>query len=105
MRRGEIWWADLAPPAGHRPVVLLSRDDAYAIRSEVTVAPVTTRIRHIPVEVNLGPGDGLPKACVVNLDSINTIARRRLREFVAMLRAEKLDELDEAIHYALGLQR
>ena len=105
MRRGEIWWADLAPPAGHRPVVLLSRDDAYAIRTEVTIAAVTTRIRNIPVEVNLGPKEGLPRACVANLDSINTIEKASLREFVAMLRAEKLDELDAAIHYALGLQR
>ncbi len=105
MRRGEIWWADLAPPAGHRPVVLLSRDNAYAIRTEVTVAAVTTRIRNIPVEVGLGPKEGLPRTCVANLDSINTIEKASLREFVAMLHAEKLDELDEAIHYALGLQR
>ncbi|RPJ34838.1 MAG: type II toxin-antitoxin system PemK/MazF family toxin [Planctomycetaceae bacterium] len=54
MRRGEVWWADLPPPTGRRPVVLLSRDDAYAVRALVTVAPVTTRIRSIPAEVPLG---------------------------------------------------
>ena len=85
MRRGEIWWAELAPPAGRRPVLLLSRNEAYAIRQLVTVAPVTTRMRHIPVEVPLGPEDGLPKPCVVNLDTIATIAKRGLQERLLFL--------------------
>ena len=42
MRRGEVWWAELGPPAGGRPVVLLSRNEAYAVRDFVIVAPVTT---------------------------------------------------------------
>jgi mRNA interferase MazF len=58
MKRGEIWWADLGPPAGRRPVLLLSRDEAYSVRELVTAAPVTTRIRHIPSEVVLGTADG-----------------------------------------------
>jgi mRNA interferase MazF len=75
MRRGEVWWADLPPPTGRRPVVLLSRNEAYAVRALVTVAPVTTRIRSIPAEVSLGPEDGLPRDCVANLDTIITIAK------------------------------
>ena len=51
MKRGEIWWAELELPAGRRPVVVLSRDEAYAVRSLIIVAPITTRIRHIPSEV------------------------------------------------------
>jgi mRNA interferase MazF len=105
VRRGEVWWADLPPPAGHRPVVLLSRDIAYAIRTEVTVAAVTTRIRNIPVEVSLGPEDGLRRTCVANLDSINTVEKASLREFVTMLSAAKLREVDAAIGYALGLPK
>ena len=37
MRRGEVWWADLPVPVGRRPVVLLSRNEAYAVRELVTV--------------------------------------------------------------------
>ncbi len=103
MRRGEIWWAELPQPIGRRPVVLLSRDSAYAVRAKVTVAPITTRIRNIATEVDLGPKDGLVKTCVANLDSINTIDKARLRRFVAILKSEKLRELDGAICYALGL--
>ena len=59
MRRGEVWWAELAAPAGRRPVLLLSRDEAYLVRELVTIAPLTTRVRQIPSEVPLGPGDGV----------------------------------------------
>ncbi|MDD5558653.1 type II toxin-antitoxin system PemK/MazF family toxin [Candidatus Methylomirabilis sp.] len=104
MRRGEIWWADLPHPAGRRPVVLLSRDEAYAIRGLVTVAPVTTRIRHIPVEVPLGPADGLSQPCAVNLDTILTIAKASLREHMTTLTTEKLGAVDAAIRFALALE-
>ena len=104
MKRCEVWWADLTPPMGRRPVVLLSRDEAYAVRNQVTVAPVTTRIRHIPVEVALGPKDGLPKPCVANLDSLVTIPKSQLKERATLLRAEKTKRVDAAIRFALGLK-
>jgi len=104
MRRGEIWWAELAPPAGRRPVLLLSRNEAYAVRELVTVAPVTTRMRHIPSEVPLGPEDGLPKPCVANLDTITTIAKRSLQEKLVPLSPEKLKAVEAALHFALGLE-
>ncbi len=104
MRRGEIWWAELPSPTGRRPVLLLSRNEAYAVRELVTVAPVTTRMRHIASEVPLGPGDGLPRPCVVNLDTITTIARRSLRGRLTTLSSEKLKEAEAALHFALGLE-
>ncbi|OLE50461.1 MAG: hypothetical protein AUG01_00925 [Candidatus Rokubacteria bacterium 13_1_20CM_2_69_58] len=103
MRRGEIWWAELPPPAGRRPVVLLSRNEAYAVRELVTVAPVTTRVRRIPTEVPLGPAEGLPKACVANLDTITTIARRTLTQPIGPLVPEKLAAVERALAFALGL--
>ncbi len=103
MRRGEVWWAELGPPASRRPVVLLSRDDAYAIRSRLTVAPVTTRQRGIPSEVALGPEEGLPRPCVANLDSITTIPKANLRERVAYLPLVKRLAIDDALIFALGL--
>lgn len=104
MNRGEVWWAELEPPAGRRPVLLLSRDEAYVIRGLITVAPFTTCIRHILSEVLLGPEDGLPRVCAVNLDTINTIAKRRLIERIAILSSEKLNEVDAALHFALGME-
>ena len=103
MRRGEVWWADLPAPAGRRPVVLLSRNEAYAVRELVTVAPVTTRVRRIPTEVPLGIAEGLPKACVVNLDTITTIPRRTLTQLVSPLSTDKLAAVERALMFALGL--
>ena len=104
MRRGEIWWAELASPAGKRPVLLLSRNEAYAVRELVIVAPLTTRIRGIPSEVSLGDEDGVPRACVINLDTITTIAKSSLRERLTALSAEKLKAVEEALHFSLGLE-
>jgi len=103
VKRNEIWWAELAPPAGRRPVLLLSRNEAYAVRELVMVAPLTTRIRGIPSEVSLGEEDGVPRDCVVNLDTITTIAKASLRERLTALSAEKLKAIEKALHFALGL--
>ena len=104
MKRGEIWWAELASPVGSRPVLLLSRNEAYAVRGLVIVAPLTTRIRGIPSEVPLGDEDGVPRACVVNLDIITTIAKASLCERLIVLSAEKLKAVEEALHFSLGLE-
>jgi mRNA interferase MazF len=104
MRRGEIWWAELVPPAGRRPVLLLSRDEAYSVRDLVVVAPLTTRVRNIPSEVPLSPEDGLPKPCVVNLDTLTTIAKKSLRSQLTILSAEKRAAVDAALHFALGME-
>jgi len=105
MRRGEVWWAELPAPAGRRPVVLLSRNEAYAVRELVTVAPVTTRVREIPTEVPLGPAEGLPRRCVVNLDTITTIPRRTLTAAIGPLPPDKLVAVERSLMFALGLAR
>src|SRR5215218_7877652 len=76
VKRGEVWTADLPPPAGYRPVLILSRDSMPASRPEITVAYLTTKARNPQVEVALtAAADGVAKDCVVNLDSINTVPK------------------------------
>lgn len=103
MRQGEVWWATLSPPAGSRPVVLLSRNEAYTLRTSVTVAMVTSTIRAIPVEVRLGPADGLPKDCVANLDTILTIPKIHLRSRLCALNAFKWKAVVLALKFALDI--
>ena len=85
-------------------MLLVSRNEAYAVRELVMVAPLTTRIRDIPSEVLLGDEDGVPRACVVNLDTITTIAKVSLRERLAVLSAEKSKAVEEALHFSFGLE-
>ncbi|MCL5021865.1 MAG: type II toxin-antitoxin system PemK/MazF family toxin [Nitrospirae bacterium] len=104
MKRGEVWWADLPAPIGKRPIVLLSRDEAYAVRNAVTVAEVTGTIRGIPVEVPLGTEDGLPRKCVVNLDTLMTIRKELLGERIALLKSDKMEQIKKAIQFALDME-
>lgn len=103
MRRGEVYWARFPTPVGIRPVVLVSRDQAYSIKTRLTVVPVTRTVRGIATEVRLGPSDGLPKVGVANADEIVTIPRDLLRDRITSLSRAKLEELDAALEFALGL--
>lgn len=101
MKRGELWWAQVDE---RRPVVLLSRDEAYALRALVIVAPVTTTVRSYAVEVRVGPREGLPKTGVINCDWLVTLPKADLRERIGELSGRKLDELERALRFALGLE-
>jgi mRNA-degrading endonuclease toxin of MazEF toxin-antitoxin module len=85
-------------------VVLLSRDAAYRVRTSITVGIVTRTARDIPVEVSLGPEDGLPQQCVVNLDDILTIPKARLTERITTLSPQKMTAVNRAIIFALDLK-
>jgi mRNA interferase MazF len=104
MRRGEVWWAEQPEPIGKRPVVLLSRDEAYQVRNAVTVAQITTAIRNIPVEVLLDEKDGLPQQCVANLDTITTIRKAILSKRICSLSSERMEQIDKAIKFALAIE-
>ncbi len=103
MRRGEVWWAEIPPPVGKRPALLLSRNAAYKVRTSVTVAIVTRTIRGIPVEVMLGPEDGMPAQCVINLDNIITVPKSVLTDRITSLASDKMSAVEKAIIFALDL--
>lgn len=102
MRRGEVWWARV--PAGRtHPVLLLSWDAHGDWRDRVTVAEITSTVRGLDAEVGLGPEDGMPKRCVVNLDNIATIRRGVLAQRICSLAPVRVAEVERAIHLALGM--
>jgi mRNA interferase MazF len=84
-------------------VLLLTRDAAYTVRASITVAPITRTIRSIPVEVPIGPADGMPVPCVVNLDDIITIPKPLLLNRITVLSHEKMEAVAGAITFALDL--
>jgi len=102
VKQYQIWWASLPAPAGKRPVLLLSRNDAYEYLNKFVTVEITTTIRDIPVEVRLGPAEGLPKRCVANCDSLRTIARSHLVKRLGALAASRHVEVKRAVGYALG---
>jgi mRNA interferase MazF len=102
VRQFEIWWANLPKPAGRRPVLLLSRNDAYEYLNKFIVAEITTTVRSIPVEIRLGRREGLRSNCVANLDNIRTISRPLLDACAGALPPSRHLEVKRALGYALA---
>jgi len=103
VKRGEIWWADLPPPVGSRPVVILTRDAVLHSIQGVVVGLVTRTVRGLPTEVELGRRQGLPVRCVANLDNILTVPRARLARRMGACDALKIEELNRAIRASLDV--
>jgi mRNA interferase MazF len=102
--RNDIVWADLGPPAGRRPVCVLTRDVAIPLLYTVTCAPISRTIRGIPTEVEVGKAHGLKAAGVINCDNIITVAKSVLDDRpVGKLDSLTRIKLDRALRYALDI--
>lgn len=99
MNRGEIWWAEV-PNLKRRPFLILTRDAAISVVNRVLVAPLTTTIRRIPTEVELGPADGV-QACVVSLDNIECLPKWALVKHLTTLNDHRLRQVCEAFSLAV----
>lgn len=105
MRRGQIYYAKLPPPLGRRPVLLVTRSAALAVRTAVAVAPIARTIRGIASEVPLGRDHGLRTTSVANCDSLQTIPKSALaRKPVGELATGELPALDAALRFALEIR-
>ena len=83
-------------------MLLLSRDDAYAVLNKFVAAEITATVRHIPIEVPLGSIEGMSKPCVVNCDNLRTISKVYLVKKISKLSQKRIHEVKRAVGYALG---
>jgi mRNA interferase MazF len=104
IRRGQVRWYEFAKPDKKRPVVILTRDSILEYMGEVTVAPLTTTIREIPSEVALSEADGVPQPCAINCDHIQSVPKARIGALITTLSQSKLQQIEEAIAFALGFR-
>lgn len=103
--RGDIVWADLGPPAGRRPVCILTRDAAIEVLTALTCAPITRTVRGIRSEVEVGPDEGLPEPCVISCDNLLTVPTAAFEpEPVGRVDLNVRVLLDAALRYALDIQ-
>lgn len=103
MQRGEVWWAELPPPVGPRPVLILTRNAVVNSIGAVVVGVVTRTVRNLNTEVELGRREGLAGKSVLNLDNLLTVPRSRLTRLLGSCSREKLLEVNRALSIALGL--
>lgn len=114
MRRGEVYWADLAPRSGseqtgHRPVILVSHDafnQAPGWQS-IIVVPVSTsgaQARRGPTVVGIpGGAGGLSKPSVAVCHQVTTLDRAKLTRRAGMLPPELMQEVESGLKAVLDL--
>jgi mRNA interferase MazF len=103
--RGDVIWADLGPPAGRRPVCVLTRGAAIEVLTALTCAPITRTIRGIQSEVEVGPDEGLPEPSVISCDNLLTVPAAVFDAApVGRLDVDARARLDRALRYALDIQ-
>jgi len=102
-RPGEVWFADLGIAAKNRPVLVLSvpgDDDARAL---LIVAPLTSQIRGMRGEVDLGKPRWLPKRSAVNVQGLASFDRRSLSRRLGILASGEMMRVKATLRELLDL--
>src|SRR5438067_3234626 len=114
MKRGEVYWADLAPRSGseqqgRRPVIVLSHDafnQTPGWRSIIVVPASTssTQAKRGPTAVVLPQGaGGLPKESIALCHQVTTLDRAKLSQLIGTLTPEQLRRVEAGLKAALDL--
>src|SRR6266481_4657894 len=111
MRRGEIWWAALADPAGsgpgfRRPVLVVQSNDFNESSIGTTICVVVTsnlRLAQAPESRLSRRASGLSRDSVVNVSQLITVDKRLLTSRVARVPPETLRNVEAGIRLVLAL--
>ena len=115
MKRGDIFWADLAPRSGseqmgRRPVVVVSHDGFNEVLGwrSVIVVPVSTsasQAQRGPTAIPLVEGiGGLRTSGVALCHQVTTLDRQKLTHRLGALPRDALARIDNGLKAALDLE-
>ena len=102
-KAGEVWFADLGTVEKGRPVVVLSYPEPDDARALAIVAPLTSQIRGMRGEVDLGHPKWLPKPSAVNVQGLASFDRHKLTRKFGKLTKAQFDEVKTTIRELLDL--
>jgi mRNA interferase MazF len=102
-RAGEVWFADLGLAAKNRPVLVLAVPEENDARSLVVVAPLTSQIRNLRGEVELGMIPWLPKLSAVNVQGLASFNPSYLIRKMGGLDDRRLTLVKDALRDILNL--
>ena len=100
---GEVWFAELGMVEKSRPVLVLAVPGDHDARALVVVAPLTSQIRGMTGEVDLGKPRWLPKPSAVNVQGLASFDRRKLVRRMGELTPAQLEEVRAALKTLLNL--
>lgn len=83
-------------------MLVLTRDAVADRLTSVLAALITTVRRELPTEVPLDKDDGMPRPCVVNLDSVTSEPRMYLTERLTRLGPDRMHQVCRALAHATG---
>ena len=100
---GEVWFAELGMVEKSRPVLVLAFPGSQDSRALAIVAPLTSQIRSMRGEVNLGKPRWLPKHSAVNVQGLASFDHRKLSRRMGELGTAQMAEVKTALRDLLGL--
>ena len=104
---GEVYWVDLGIAAKHRPVMVVSREDAEAPRALAVCVPLTTQIKGSQYEVILPRVRWMPGSDqgAANVQGITSIEFHRLTRKAGRFEPRVIEDVRTAIGWALEIQK
>lgn len=112
VRRGEVWWADLAEPRGSEPgfrrPLLIVQSDAFNRSRIATVLAVvlTSNLRLVGAPGNVlvpARAAGLPRDSVANVSQLVTLDRAFLDQRIGKAPPRVMAAVEEGLRLVLGL--
>ena len=100
---GEIWYAELGMVEKGRPVLILSYPEPGDARALAVVAPLTSQIRGLRGEVDIGHPKWLPKPSAVNVQGLASLDRHKLTRKFGKLPLQDYKAVKAAIRELLDL--
>jgi mRNA interferase MazF len=111
IRRGDIFYANLNPVLGSeqgglRPVLIIQNDIGNTYSPTTIVAAITSKIKRakLPTHIEISAAQyKLEKDSVILLEQLRTIDKQRLKERIARLDDQTMENVNGAISISLGL--
>lgn len=100
---GEVWFAELGMVEKSRPVLVLAFPGDQDARALAVVAPLTSQVRGMRGEVDLGKPRWLPKHSAVNVQGLASFDERKLTRRMGVLPAKQMEEVKDALRDLLNL--
>jgi mRNA interferase MazF len=115
MKRGEVYWAELAPrssseQAGRRPVIVVSHDGFNETPNwrSIIVVPMTTsksQAKRGPTAIEIPAGSsGLARNGIAVCHQVTTLDRAKLARYSGTLSRDLVRSVDEGLKAALDLE-
>lgn len=112
MKKGEVWWADLAEPVasdpGFRRPVVVTQSDVF---NESRISTVICAVLTTNLNLAVAPGNillprtasRLPKDSVINVSQIVTLDKAQLTNLVSALPRAYIRRMDTGLRLVFGI--